>query len=203
MTARALSIVAVALALTACSGAPTTGDGGTDAGKPNPCANKPNYVFDASFNLEACGAYVGVEGSAESDAARAAQFITPLAGVKLPVSKPYKFSWSTASFPNAPMPEGGADSDAGGGAGLSGVAYVVYFVDANTSKELLRVHTTATEWTPDDAAWGKLTAAAKMPNPPGLQLKIAAALFSNGAIASGTVPVIAPQPRLVYLDPMM
>jgi hypothetical protein len=190
-------------------------DASTDSGKPNPCANKPNYVFDdataipGGFDLAACGAYAEVEKMVEVDATRAAQFITPLAGVKLPASKPYKFSWTKAMFPNAPMPDGGStEPDGGPEAGppqikINGVGYVIIFVDANTSKELLRVHTINNDYTPDDASWAKLVAAATMPNAPGYQLKIVAAYFVDGAVPMGTNPVTGTQPRLAYLDPTM
>lgn len=197
---------AVALGLTACSGPSQTADGGDaavdaaqDGPKPNPCADKPNYVFDdasatpGGFGLDACKAFAAVEKMAQSDAANAAQFITPLAGQKLPASKPYKFTWSAAQFPSAPSP--GSDSSK-----TNGIGYVLYFVDVNTSKELLRVHTINMSYTPDDAAWGKLTAAATTPNAPGWQVKIVAAFFVDNAVPDGINPVTSPQPRLVYFD---
>lgn len=158
-----------------------------------------NYVFDDAttlpngFTLKTCAAFAEVEKMVETDATRASQFITPLAGAKLPVSKPYKFSWSKAMFPNAPMP--GMDPNK-----VNDVAYVVYFIDVNTSRELLRVHTINQDYTPDDAAWAKLIAAATMPNAPGLQLKIYAAFFVDDTIPMGTNPVTGTQPRLVLLD---
>jgi len=206
VSARTLAAVAVALALCACSGGSSGGDGGADASKPNLCAGKANYVFDTAaggFDLAACGAFADVEKATETDGTRAATLITPLAGVKLPVSMPYKFTWTTASFPSAPSDGGAGDTDGGASGKLSGVGYVVSFVDANTSKELLRVHTTDTAYTPDAPSWAKLVAAAKMPGPPALQIKIVAALFADGAIAAGTNPVTGTQPRLVYLDPTM
>jgi hypothetical protein len=179
------------------------GEGGAgDAGTSNACSGKMNYVFDDpntlpnGFTLAACGAYAAVEKMVETDASRASQFITPLAGQILPVSMPYKFTWSAATFPDAPAP--GMDANKANGNG-----YVVQFIDVNTSKELLRLHTINMDYTPDDAAWAKLTAAANMPNPPGLQLKITAAFFVDNTIPAGTNPVIGTQPRLVQLDPGM
>jgi hypothetical protein len=190
------------------------GDGGIclsgDAGgpPPNPCMDKPNYVFpDApdtfpnGFTLEACGAYVAVEGMVETDNARAPQFITPLAGQKLPSMPPYKFSWSMAMFP--PLDIDGGTSDDGGtgqtGQSTIGTGYVVYFIDGATSKELLRVHTVQQEYTPDDPSWAKIVAAMG-PNP-SLQLKIYAASFAGNIITPGTAPVTNSQPRFVQIMP--
>lgn len=205
---RRLAAVA-ALALVGCSSAPQQpSDGGADVadtGKPNACLGKPNYVFDATqtvpngFGIDACGSYAEAETSTETDSARAAQFITPLAAAKLPKSKPYKFSWTKAMFPNAPTPDGGM----GDPNKANGIGYVVYFVDANTSKELLRVHTINNDYTPDDPSWAKLVLAATAPNPPGIELKISAAFFLDNAVATGTIPVTVAQPRLVTIDPTM
>lgn len=174
-----------------------TSEGGTDAGKPNACNGKQNYVYDDlnalpnGFAIDACGAWASLESMAMTNADF--NFMTPLAGEKLPVSKPYNFSWKTATIPNAPDP--GMDPNK-----TNGVGYILSFVDANTSKELLRVHTINTSYTPDDAAWAKLTAAAMMPNPPGWQLKLFAIFFVDNTVPMGVTPITPTQPRLVLLD---
>lgn len=173
----------------------SSGDAGV---KQNPCANKPNYVFaDAAdmfpngFTIEACGSFSEVEMMTEMDGMRAAQFITPLAGAKIPNTPPYKFSWGMAMFMPPDIDAG--DVDAGTMQVTNGVGYVVYFVDANTSKELLRVHTVQNQYTPDDPSWAKIVATNA------LQLKVIAASFTNDKITSGTKPVIHPQPRFVQV----
>jgi hypothetical protein len=179
-----------------CGGGTSEG-GTTDAGKPNVCATKMNWIYDdltanpAGFGLEACGAWASLESMAMATAAF--NFQTPLAGEKLPASKPYMFSWTTATIPNAPDP--GMDPNK-----TNGVGYIVSFIDVNTSKELLRVHTVNTNYTPDDAAWAKLTAVAMTPNAPGWQLKLYAMFFVDNTAPMGVTPIMPSQARLVLLD---
>ena len=171
-----------------------TGDGGT---KPNVCSSKTNWIYDdltanpAGFGIDACGAWASLESTAVADASF--NFMTPLAGQKLPASKPYNFTWKAATIPNAPNP--GMDPNK-----ANGVGYILSFIDANTSKELLRVHTVNTSYTPDDTAWGKITAVAMMPNAPGWQLKLWAVFFVDNAVPMGVAPIMPTQPRLVLID---
>ena len=206
-------MVSSALAVEGCSSGPPP--------DPYPSCSNGHYLLDDpsvtpdGFDSGACREFMKAIPNIQSDATKAPEFITPLAGALLAATPPSTFKWTPgtlASLDLAPRKvkqpsfwhelrrafeiEGTAyaATDAGldGGSTLTADAYVVIFNSATPGEdggipELLRVMTINTQFTPDDGQWATLQAAGS------IEASVYGMHFDNGTITSG--PFVAPQAR--------
>ncbi len=189
-------LVLLAFGAEACSSGPPP--------DPYPSCKNGNYVLDdpavtpAGFDTGACVAFMKAIPTIQTDATKAPEFITPLAGALLPATPDATFTWSAGTLASSGF-DAGSDSDAaasdGGdaaGPALTSDAYVVIFraaaaTDDGGITELLRVMTINTMFTPTDAQWAKLQAAGS------IEASVYGMHFDSGAITDG--PYTPPQGR--------
>jgi hypothetical protein len=175
---------------------------------PYPSCSNGHYVLDDptvtpnGFDSGACVAFMKAIPNIQTDATKAPEFITPLAGALLPATPTATFSWTPGQLAWLHIErrpsfwhelgklfefEGVAYAapDAGdAGSTLTSDAYVVIFRAATPSDdggitELLRVMTINTSFTPDDGQWATLQAAGS------IEASVYGMHFDNGAITSG------------------
>lgn len=198
-----------ALAIEGCSSGPPP--------DPYPSCSNGHYVLDDpsvtpdGFDSGACVAFMKAIPTIQSDASKAPEFITPLAGALLPATPIATFKWTPGQLAQNRIERSPsfwhelrrafefegvayASTDAGADAGstLTSDAYVVIFRAATPSDdggitELLRVMTINTSFTPDDAQWATLQAAGS------IEASVYGMHFDSGAITSG--PYTPPQAR--------
>lgn len=128
-----------------------------------------------------------------TDAAKAPALTSPSAGAKVPGTTPINFEWKatpTGFLPRTPpryegsSPFGAMRSAHAHGSPMNGKAYLLVFRAGGNV--VLRVFTTNTVYTPDDAAWSKLKAAKSM------EITLATASYDNSNIVQGSGPFVAP-----------
>ncbi len=142
---------------------------------------------------EACRAFVEAETRSQivTDAAKAPTWTTPAAGVTTLTATPPKFAWTKGTLARAtwkkwlraidPLPNAWAHGD------TTGDAAVLIFSDAS-GKELHRVLTTSTEYTPSAAIWDRVRASGTV------KVSLIGVRFTVNVISSGTKPTAA-EPR--------
>ncbi len=195
----------VGVLLSACSG------GGSSQSKPAdpyPSCKNGRYVLDdpattaGGFDSAACVEFMKAIPAIKTDATKAPEFITPLAGALLPSTPFAKFTWSKGTlsmllrrpsfwnelrhelaFENVAhaAPDGGSPD---AGSTLTSDAYVIIFRAAGASSdggvaELLRVMTINLTFTPTDAQWATLQAAGT------IEASIYGMHFDTGKIVGG------------------
>lgn len=164
--------------------APTVNDACADGG-----AHERVVVTD-----EACRSYVEAESRSQvvTDGAKAPAWTAPAAGeTKLSAAPPPRFAWTKGTLARAtwkrllraidPLPEAWAHGD------TTGDAYVLLFKDG-AGKELHRVLTVNTEYTPSAAAWDHVRAGGAV------NVTLIGVRFTTNTIATGTKPTAA-EPR--------
>jgi hypothetical protein len=134
-----------------------------------------------------------------TDASKAPALTSPTAGQKVPAATPIAFNWkasptallrSPASSPvRAPRYEGsspfGPMRDAHAhGSPMNGKAYLLTL--RSNGNAIVRVFTTNTTYTPDDATWTKLEEAKS------IEAVLATASFDQNNILQGSGPFVAP-----------
>lgn len=158
-----------------------------------------DVVYEGGTNDEALEALLA--GTPVEDAAKGASLTSPAEGASVPSSPPHTFTWSSTTA----RLEGGAVSPANRaldhwlqdlfagersalahGNPVNGRAYFVVFSTSGDDK-VLRVFTTSTSYTPDEAAWEKLVSAGGL-----ITASITTGVYDNNAVASDGGPFTAP-----------
>jgi len=148
---------------------------------------------------EACRSYVEAESRSQvvTDIAKAPAWTSPAAGVtKVSATTPPRFAWTKGTLARSmwkkllraidPLPEAWAHGD------TTGDAYVLYFRDG-AGKELHRVMTTNTEYTPTAATWDRIRAGGTV------KVTLVGVRFTTNAVATGTKPTAA-EPRTFTVE---
>lgn len=193
------------------------GGGGSSPSKPAdayPSCKNGKYVLDdptstpGGFDSGACVEFMKAIPTIQTDASKAPEFVTPLAGALLPSAPIAKFTWSkgTLSMLRRPSfwnelthelafenvahaaPDSGV-ADAGSadaGSSLTSDAYVIVFRAATAGSdggvaELLRVMTINLSFTPTDAQWATLQAAGS------IEASVYGMHFDTGKIVGGVL----------------
>jgi hypothetical protein len=128
-----------------------------------------------------------------TDAAKAPALTSPTAGQKVPAATPIAFNWKetpTALLPRS-APRYGGSSPFGAmraahahGNPMNGRAYLLAL--RSNGSTVVRVFTTNTTYTPDDAAWTKLK------NAKSIEAVLATVSYDNNNIVQGSGPFVAP-----------
>jgi len=151
-----------------------------------PCADG-TYLLAGEVTDEACLAFVEAEtrGQIVTDATKAPTFTTPESGDKVPKAPPPRFAWTNGTLAITPWKRFLRAIDpisvAWAHGDVTGDVGVLIFRDA-AKKELYRVFTTGTEFTPDQATWDRLSAAGS------LEVALVGVRFTRNVIATGTRP---------------
>jgi hypothetical protein len=155
-----------------------TDDG--QAGAPS-SVNVDDLRYEGGVTDEAAQSILGV--SAVVNDAKAPLASAPQDGAALPSSPPFTFTWDASSARRAPLPSwlGPERSALAHGTPYTGVAYILTF-RTSTNPRLLRVATSATSYTPDEAAWNDLKAAG---TPITLTLTVARTESNNVVVGGG------------------
>lgn len=151
-----------------------------------PCSDG-TYVLAGEVTDEACLAFVDAEtrGQIVTDAAKAPTFTAPKTGDKVPAAPPPRFAWTNGTLAITPWKRLLRAIDPIGVAwahgNTTGDVAVLLFRDA-AKKEVYRVLTSGTEFTPDTATWDRIRASGT------LEVTLIGVRFTQNAIASGTRP---------------
>ncbi|MBI2388678.1 MAG: hypothetical protein HYV09_03590 [Deltaproteobacteria bacterium] len=182
---RTVPLAAFALALASCL---VSCDDHEHASDPaDPCSETGAWEKLAVTD-EACRAFVAAEtrGEIVIDASKAPRLTNPTPGAIVPAAPVPRFTWSAGVVARTPWnrllralhPIGTAWAHGE----TIGLVHVLVFRDG-AKKELHRVLTPATDYTPGAAHWERLRAAGKV------EVTLYAVRFAANAIAAGTRPV--------------
>lgn len=183
---------------------------------PYPSCKNGKYILDdpaatpGGFDSAACVEFMKAIGSIQTDATKAPEFITPLAGAVLPAAPIAKLTWTAGKLSMMQRPtfwqelrhelalentahaagDGGTDVDAG--STFTADAYVIVIRAAAASAdggiaEILRVMTINTAFSPTDAQWAAMQAVGA------LEASVYGMHFDSGKIVGGVYT--APQAR--------
>jgi hypothetical protein len=158
------------------------GDGGGPAGAAGAPINVDDLRYEGGVTDEAVQSMLGV--SARQDASRVPVPQVPTEGAILPATAAPTFSWnaSSARAPSLPSWLGPERAAHAHGTPFTGVAYLLTFQTAR-NPALVRVATSKTSYTPDEAAWNDLKAAGEP-----ISLSILVARMENNLIVPGGGP---------------
>lgn len=160
-----------------------------DHASTGPCADG-TYLLAGEMNDEACIAFVDAEGRGQiaTDPTKAPTFTAPGApGAPVKVSKgvPPRFAWTAGTLALTPWKRflRAIDpiSTAWAHGDVTGDAAVLIFRDS-AKKEVYRVLTSGTEFTPDLATWQRVGASGS------LEVTLVGVRFTANVIATGTRP---------------
>jgi hypothetical protein len=123
-----------------------------------PGVNVDDLRYEGGVTDEAAQSILGV--TATVDDSKTPLPSAPTEGALLPSTPPFTFSWnaSSARRPQLPPWLGPERSAHAHGTPYTGVAYILTF-RTETNPRVLRVATSKTSYTPDEAAWNDLKAA--------------------------------------------
>ncbi|MCS6901906.1 MAG: hypothetical protein RMJ98_21560 [Myxococcales bacterium] len=123
-----------------------------------PVINIDDVRYEGGMTDEAVQSILGVPAIINDDKAPLAS--APQEGAIVPPSPPFTFTWSASSVRRAPLPSwmGPERSAFAHGTPYTGVAYILTF-HTSLNPKLVRVATSKTSYTPDEAAWNDLKTA--------------------------------------------
>jgi len=155
----------------------------------------PDAVYQGTATDEGLTAFEAVP--AKDDAAKGTTVTAPANGAKVAAAAPAKLEWKapTALFDRspsssgtrtsryrAPFPLEGLRSAHAHGAPMNGRAYLLVLKSGGTS--VVRVFTTDTSYTPDNATWTMVKTAKS------ITATISSALFDNNNVVQGSGPFV-------------